>query len=104
MSCGVTPKKRARRIARLERAVDICKAVRVAIDEAVDRQILVVGKKANKAPGGAGRNPAHLDDNAPRRFPKSMIIEALKHAAGFNGKHEACIAPEAQMFDRTGML
>jgi hypothetical protein len=33
-----------------------------------------------------------------------MIIEALKHAAGFNGKHEACIAPEAQMFDRTGML
>src|SRR5664279_3138195 len=90
------------RIARthLERAVDVCKAVGIAIDKAVDRQILVIGKKANKAPGCARRHPAHLDDNAPCRFPKPMIIEALKHATGFNGEHETCIGPEAQMFDR----
>src|ERR1017187_4136480 len=84
----------------LERAVDIGKAVGVAIDEAIDWQVLLVGQEADKAPGRAGRNPAHLDDNAPCRFPKSMIIEALKHATGFNGEHETCIGPEAQMFDR----
>src|SRR5664280_2351897 len=90
------------RIARtyFERAVDVCKAVGIAMNYVLYRQILVSVKKANKAPGRAGRHPAHLDDNAPCRFPKTMIIEALKHATGFNGEHETCIGPEAQMFDR----
>ena len=84
----------------LERAVNIGKAVGVAIDEAVDRQVLLVGKQADEAPRGAGRDPAHLDDDASRGFPKPVIVEALKHAAGFDREHESRIGAESQMFDR----
>ena len=84
----------------LERAVDIGKAVRVAIDEAVDRQVLLVGQQADEAPRGAGRYPAHLDDDASRGFPEPVIVEALEHAAGFDGEHELRIGAEGQMLDR----
>ena len=33
-------------------------------------------------------------------LPEPMIVEALKHAAGFDGEHETCIGAEAQMLDR----
>ena len=83
-----------------ERAVDIGEAVGVAVDEAVDRQVLLVGKQADEAPCGAGRDPAHLDDDASRLFPEPVIVEALEHAAGFDREHEPRIGAESQVFDR----
>jgi len=41
-----------------------------------------------------GRDPADLDDDASCGFPKAVIVEALKHAAVFNGEHESCIGAE----------
>ena len=84
----------------LERAINVGKAIGVAIDKTVDRQVPLVGKQADEAPCGAGGNPAHLDDDAPRLFPEPVIVEALKHAAGFDREHESRVGAETQVFDR----
>ena len=87
--------------ARLERSVNIREAVRVAIHEAVNGQVVFVGEQANEPPGGARRHAAHFDDNAIRGLPKPMIVQPLEHAAGFNGENKTRIGPKAQMLHRT---
>jgi len=62
--------------ARLERSVDICEAIRVAIYKAVDGQVVFVGKRANEPPGGARRRAAHFDDDAISGLPESMIVDS----------------------------
>ena len=101
MSCGVTPRKRARGTqkkrlmmggvagADLERAVDVGEAVRVAVDETVDRQVLLVRQEPHEAPRGARRHAAHLDDDAVGALPEAVVVQALEHAAGLDGQHEA---------------
>ena len=90
--------------ARLQRPVDVGEAVRVAVDEAIDRQIVLVGQETNEAPRRAGRHPSHLDDDALGALPEPMIVEALEHAAGFDGENEARVRPEGKCSAERGML
>ena len=65
----------------LQRAIDVREAVRVAIDETIDRQFLRIGQHANEASGRARRHPGHLDDDALRGLPEPVVVQALKHDA-----------------------
>ena len=92
------------RIARtdLERAVDVGKTIRIAIDETINRQVLLVGQEADKSAGRARRHAAHLDKDAARGFPEAVIVEALEHATGLDRQDELGLGSEAQVLDRVG--
>lgn len=42
----------------------------------------------------------HLDNDAAGCLPEPVIVQALKHASGFDGEHELCIGAKGEVLDR----
>ena len=72
----------------LQRPIDVRDAVGVAVHEAVDRQLLVVGQAPDEASGCSRRDAAHGDEDAVRVPPPLVVVETGEHAAGLDGEDE----------------
>ena len=84
----------------LQRAIDVGDAVRVAIDEGVDRQLALVGEAAHEAACGSRGYPGHGDQDAVRFLPELVALQPLEHAAGLDAQDELRFGLEGQMLDQ----
>ena len=93
-----------RRVARahLEGPVDVRDAVGVAVDEAIDGDLLRVREASNEAAGRARRHPRELDQDALAGLPELVIVQALEHASRLDGEDELCVGLKLQVLDRVG--
>src|SRR5262249_49914573 len=86
----------------LERAVDVRDAVRVAVDEGVDRQPALVGELADEAARRARGHSRHRDEDAVRGLPELVALEALEDAAGLDREDELRVGLEGELLDARG--
>ena len=86
----------------LERAVDVRDPVRIAVDEDVDRDLLLVGQPPDEPPGGARRHAAHRDQDAVGRLPELVALQPLEHTARLDRQDELRLGLELEVLDRGG--
>ncbi len=112
MSCGVIPRiarlrhaeelvqVRGVSAAHLERPVDVADAVRIAVDEDVDGDLLLVGEPPDEPPARARRHAAHRDEDAVRRLPVVVFDEPLEHPRRLDHQDEIGVGLEREVLDR----